>query len=75
MLTYLLIMYIFNYIGIKEETKVRENNEICMREAKDHNIERKKQKKTLTTRMSKYQNNRMVCTAKRDMSSLCIYRK
>jgi len=59
---------------------VREANDVCMRKKEKRNIERKKrtnmlEKKTLTTKMSRYQNNRMVSSAKEKISSLNVCRK
>lgn len=56
-----------------------EINDVCMTKKEKHNIERRKwenvSEKKLTTRMPRYQNNRMVCTLKQKMSSLNVCQK
>ncbi len=47
LLTYLRVLCIFDRIDIKKEKKVRETNDVCMREPEKLNIKRRERKTTL----------------------------
>jgi len=67
------VLRIFDRIDIKKEKKVRETNDVCMREPEKLNIKRGERKTTLkkksTRKTSKDENDRMICTVRKKMSS------